>query len=439
MSASSSNRLPVLQMIFSKIRRLVGASDPFQYPDTPDPLDPNSVGLSDYVNSFYLYDFPAQYRALKLKDVYTFNTINGIDTYAFNSENYTTVEMPCYCMNREIALFNDPWSFFGVNFNWQFQNNFTTGDGTTGQHTGIVTNITQATQAVVTSNGHGLLAGAEVIITGVVGMTEINNNVYTIVSANTNTFTLNVDSTGFTPYGSGGVWTSGSYGGFTSAKPILRSINNNPDLNINPNYAASRVQNILITANVSNGVTLNVTDDGNGNLIGDVLNGPVPNIPGSSGIINYGTGEISGLIFSQGVPQGEQIQIQYNPFQPSIPLSILFFQNQFTLRPVPDRGYTIELVAYRQPSQALANTPAFAGNPELSEWWECIAVGAAKKIYEDRGDERGVAFMDKMLAERYNIVQTRTYAQLGKQRISTIFADQLQYNYGQGAGFFGSV
>ena len=363
MSASSSNRLPVLQMIFSKIRRLTGSADPFQLPDTPDPLDPNSVGLSDYVNSFYLYDFPAQYRALKLKDVYTFDTINGIDTYAFDSENYTTVEMPCYCMNREIQLFNDPWSFFGVNFNWQFQNNFETANG-----------------------------------------------------------------------------TNGPYAGFTSAKPILRSVNNNPDMAINPNYAASRVQNILITVNIANGITLNVTDDGNGNLIGDVANGPVPVVPGSSGTINYGTGQISGLLFSQLVPQGMEIQIQYNPFQPSIPLSILFFQNQFTLRPVPDRGYTITLVAYRQPSQALANTPAFAGNPELSEMWETIAVGASKKIFEDRGDERGIALMDKMLNERYQLNYTRTYAQLGKQRISTIFADQLSNNYGNnGWGSGGSV
>ena len=439
MSASSSNRLPVLQMIFSKIRRLTGSADPFQLPDTPDPLDPNSVGLSDYVNSFYLYDFPAQYRALKLKDVYTFNTINGIDTYAFDSENYTTVEMPCYCMNREIQLFNDPWSFFGVNFNWQYQNNFATANGTNGQLTGVITNATQANPCVITSALHGLTTGDEVFIENVLGMTELNGSIYTITVLTVNSFSLDVDSTAFTPYISGGTWSSGSYGGFTSAKPILRSINNNPDLNINPNYAASRVQNILITANVSNGVTLNVTDDGQGNLIGDVLNGPVPTVPGSSGQIDYGTGEISGLIFSQAVPQGNEIQIQYNPFQASIPLSILFFQNQFTLRPVPDRGYTIELVAYRQPSQALANTPAFAGNPELSEWWECIAVGAAKKIYEDRGDERGIALMDKMLAERYSIVETRTYAQLGKQRVNTIFADQLQGNYGAGGSWFGAV
>lgn len=351
MSAPSSNRIPVLQMIFSKIRRLTGSSDPFQLPDVPDPNNPNSVGLSDYVNSFYLYDFPAQYRALKLKDLYTFDTIQGIDTYAFNSENYITVEMPCYCMNREIQLFNDPWSFYALNFNWQFQTNFATGNGTTGP-----------------------------------------------------------------------------YSGFTSAKPILRSVNNNPTFGINPNYQASRVQNLLITANTLTS-TLNVTDDGNGNLIGDA----------TAGTVNYLTGQITGLTFTQAVPQGNQIQIQFNPFQPSIPLSILFFQNQFTLRPVPDRGYTIQLVAYRQPSQALANTPAFAGNPELSEWWECIAVGAAKKIYEDRLDADGVALMDKMLAERYQAAMTRTYAQLGKQRVSTIYADQLSNSMGNtGWGFGGN-
>lgn len=360
MSSPSSNRIPILQMIISKVRRLTGSNDPFQLPDTPNPAYPNSVGITDYINSFYLYDFPAQYRALKLKDFYTFDTVYGIDTYPFNSENYITVEMPCYCMNREIQLFNDPWSFYALNFNWQFQTNFTTGNG-----------------------------------------------------------------------------TEGPYGGYASSVPILRSVNNNPSLSINPNYAASQVQNLLITANVGVGITLNVTDDGNGNLIGDVLNGPVPNVPGSSGTINYGTGQVSGLLFNQNVPAGNTIQIQYNPFQSSIPLSILFFQNQFTLRPVPDQGYTIQITAYRQPSQALANTPAFAGNPELSEWWECIAAGAAKKIYEDRLDSDGVAMMDKLLTERYQAAMTRTYAQLGKQRVSTIFADQLSNSYGNSGWGFG--
>lgn len=360
MSASSANRIPILQMIIAKVRRLTGSADPFQLPDVPDTSNPYSVGITDYINSFYYYDFPAQYRSLKLKDRYTFNTSVGIDTYAFDSENYTTVEMPCYCAKREILLFNDPWSFYGVNFNWQYQNNFATGDGTTGPYTG-----------------------------------------------------------------------------FTSAKPIVRSFNNNPVFSANPNYPASRVQNILITANDQFGSSQNVTDVGGGsgptgNLIQEVSGNVV-----SAGTINYETGEIE-VTFSVAIPEGNPIQIQYNPTTLAPPLSILFFQNQFVLRPVPDRGYTIELVAYRQPSQALANTPAFTGNPELSEWWETIAFGASKKIYEDRNDFDSADRMESLLNKQYQLNFTRTYAQLGKQSIQTLFRDQLSYNYGSGAGFMGA-
>lgn len=350
-----------LAAIIGKIRRLTGSADELQLRTIANPLDANSVGITDYINSFYLYDLPAQFRSLKLKDKYTFNTIQGIDTYPFDSERFTTVEQPCYCMKREMALFNDPWAFYGVNFNWQSQQNFTTSNG-----------------------------------------------------------------------------SAGPYSGTVQAVPMLRSINNIPGDLGTPNvpgvsqgysgYPSSRVQNILITANTT-ASTLNVTDDGNGNLIGDCLAG---------GTINYLTGALAALTFTSAIPSGNAIQIQYNPVQPSIPLSIMFFQNQFTLRPVPDQGYTIELVAYRQPTQALMNTGAQAGTPELTEWWEAIAVGAAKKIYEDRLDLDGIAAMDKMLLDKYDLIYTRTYAQLGKQRVNTIFADQLSANYGSnGWGFSG--
>lgn len=347
--------------IFAKVRRLTGCFDTLQLPDFAT-SSPTSVGIADYLNSFYSYDFPAQFRNLKLKDKYTFNTINGIDTYQFNSEQYSTVEMPCYCAKREIKLFNDPWSFYGVNFNWQNQQNFASGSGTTGPYSGTL-----------------------------------------------------------------------------SATPIIRSINNNPSASaITPNvpgvsqgyagYQAGRVQNLLITVNISNGITLNVTDDGNGNLIGDC----------TAGTIVYGTGAITNLTFTQNIPLGATIQCQYNPTVLSIPLSILFFQNQFILRPVPDRGYTIELIAYRQPTQALLSLDGGLGTPELSEWWECLAFGTAKKIYEDRLDFDGVAMMEKLLREKYDLAYTRTYAQMGKQRIATIFADQMTQNYGNGGwGFSG--
>lgn len=364
--------------LFAKIRRLSASPDPLQLPDFANPLNPLSVGIADYVDSFYIYDFPAQFRSLKLKDKYTFDTVYGVDTYAFNSEQYTTVEMPCTCMKRPIQLYNDPWSFFGEAYNWQYQTNFDYGDGTNGPYSGFTT-------------GHPIIR-------------SINNNPYTGSNA--------------TPYTPG----STNYG-----TPNVPGVSQG-----SPPYQASRVQNILITVNIANGSTLNVTDDGNGGLIGDVATNQ------NQGSINYSTGQISGLYFNQVVPASVPIQIQYNPIQPSIPLAILYFQNQFVLRPVPDRGYTIELVAYRQPSQALLQIGNGLGTPELSEWWEAIAFGSAKKIYEDRLDMEGVAMMEKGLREKYDLAYTRTYAQLGKQTIGTIYSNQMTNDNGSNGIIFGN-
>ena len=367
---------PTLANAVTKTRKLTGSSNAFQVTDSY---------IVQQMHSFYSYDMPAKFRSLNLKDIYTFTTNIGQDVYPFNSELYITVKQPCYCSKREIRLFNDPWNFYGVNYNWQQFTYFAYGNGTTGPYTG-----------------------------------------------------------------------------FTTASPLIGSVNNDPGPQTVPNlfFPQGRVQNILITANVigPNGIgeTQNVTDDGQGNLIqifqtSNSTNqeygwtyyrqyaSSTPATPGNA-TINYQTGEITGLIFAQDIPQGTPIQIQYNPKQFSIPLAIMFYQDQFTLAPVPDAGYTIELTCYRQPIQALLALD-MSGNPELSEWWEILAVGAAKKIFEERLDSDGVMFIDKMLRERYDIIETRTYAQIGQERINTIYTDQLTHNYGSGGltSSFGSI
>ena len=444
---------PTLANAITKTRKLTGSSNSFQVTDTY---------IVQQMHSFYAYDLPAKFRSLKLKDVYTFTTNVGQDVYPFNSELYITVNQPCFCAKREIKLFHNPWSFYAANFNWQEFTNFASGDGTTGAQTGSISNITNATNAVVTSANHGLVSGATVILNGVGGMIEVNGNSYVIAVIDANNFSLGVDSTTFSAYTSGGSWYSSPYNGFTTAAPFIPSVNNDPGPQNNRNlfFPQSRVQNILITANVigANGVgqTQNVTDDGEGNLIqifqtsnnGNQEYGwtyyrqyasVTPTQPGNA-TINYQTGEILGLTFAEPIPEGTPIQIQYNPKQFSIPLAIMFYQNQFTLCPVPDKGYTVELTCYRQPIQALL-ADAQTGNPELSEWWEILAVGAAKKIFEERLDSDGVIFIDKMLKERYDVIETRTYAQIGQERISTIYTDQLTENYGNNGQMtsFGSL
>ncbi len=364
---------PSLSDAIKKTRLLTASNNLFQVTDEY---------IVQQMQSFYLYDLPAKFRSLKLKDIYTFTTNAGQDVYPFNSQLYTTVDQPCYISKRETKFFTDPWNFYGVNYNWQQMNNFAVGNG-----------------------------------------------------------------------------TPGPYSGNTTAFPFISSVNNDPGPQSNPNlyFTQGRVQNILITANVygANGIgeTQNVTDDGQGNLIQIFQTtsadqkleygwtyyrqyaSVTPNVAGSA-TINYQTGAITGLYFNQSIPSGTPIQIQYNPKTLSIPLSILFYQNQFTLAPCPSGGFTVELTCYRQPIQALL-AMSQTGNPELSEWWEILAVGASKKVFENRIDADGVLYIDKMLKERYDIIETRTYAQIGQQRINTIYTDQLTYNYSNN-GFFGA-
>lgn len=69
----------------------------------------------------------------------------------------------------------------------------------------VITNITQANPAVVTSTAHGYSNGNDVFISDVEGMTEINGGPYKVANVTANTFELvGVDSTSFGAYTSGG-------------------------------------------------------------------------------------------------------------------------------------------------------------------------------------------------------------------------------------------
>ena len=75
----------------------------------------------------------------------------------------------------------------------------------------VITGITQANPAVVTSNGHGYTNGNEIKIRSVVGMTEVNEKRFLVANVTTNTFSLtdkdgtNISSAAFTAYTSGGI------------------------------------------------------------------------------------------------------------------------------------------------------------------------------------------------------------------------------------------
>jgi hypothetical protein len=71
-----------------------------------------------------------------------------------------------------------------------------------------ITGISKANPGVVTSTAHGLANGDIVVITGVVGMTELNGRAFVVANQAANSFELKgVDTTNYTTWASGGVAT----------------------------------------------------------------------------------------------------------------------------------------------------------------------------------------------------------------------------------------
>jgi len=67
----------------------------------------------------------------------------------------------------------------------------------------VITGISQANPCVITASNY-FVAGLDVMISGVGGMTELNGNEYSILSVTNTSITINVDSTSFSAYTSAG-------------------------------------------------------------------------------------------------------------------------------------------------------------------------------------------------------------------------------------------
>lgn len=78
-----------------------------------------------------------------------------------------------------------------------------------------ITAITKAASAVVTAS-NGFANGDLVYVYGVVGMTQINGGIYTVSGVSGSGFTLNVNSSGFTTYTSGGTASPAAVPKFTT-------------------------------------------------------------------------------------------------------------------------------------------------------------------------------------------------------------------------------
>ena len=227
--------LSTLQAIRQKVRDITARPSVDQMTD--DEID-------FYVNTFYLYDFPEHLRLQTLRQNYTFFTKPNIERYDFPTEMYVSNTSPIYVGGYQVGFYQEQSVFYALWPKINFSQTVGTGDGVTAapilnnlsqtpaipesvslstiiggesvsylddgngvflQEGTTITGITQAATAVVTAPGHNVIIGDIVFIEGVNGMTQINGGPYTATAVVGDAITLNVNSTGFSPYTANGI------------------------------------------------------------------------------------------------------------------------------------------------------------------------------------------------------------------------------------------
>lgn len=148
------------------------------------------------------------------------------------------------------------------------------------------------------------------------------------------------------------------------------------------------------------------------------------------GSINYETGAFS---FEFPAPTTTSFNNQPNPvnssavyYQPGKPISMLYYDNKFTLRPVPDNVYTVQIEVDVRPTQLLLETDI----PQLEQWWQFIAYMAARKIFQDRMDLDSVALMEPEYRIQMNMVARTSIEQYANMRSKTIYTEGKNYGFG---------
>jgi len=168
-----------------------------------------------------------------------------------------------------------------------------------------------------------------------------------------------------------------------------------------------------------------------GNLYAPGSTPPSLTVQDTTNYINYLTGQFV-VTFPTAPGAGQPINSQSVPQQPTRPQSLLFFDGEFIVRPVPDQAYAINMEVYARPTELLVNTQI----PQLAEWSQYISYGAAIKVFQDRMDLESVQQIYPEFKLQERLCLRRTIVEQTSQRTSTIYSEQSGAAGAYGPGFF---
>ncbi len=160
------------------------------------------------------------------------------------------------------------------------------------------------------------------------------------------------------------------------------------------------IGSLFIASDDPTGFQQVVQDQGDGKLTGD-----------GTGTINYLTGAYS-VTWNIAPAASAAIYAKYQGYQGNRPQGVLFFNNEFTLRPVPDQAYQMLMQGYIKP----VGLTDPSDTPLQAEWGALIAYGASLEIFSDRGDEASYESYFPIFKRYENVALGRTIQELTSQQ-----------------------
>ncbi len=375
-----------LQAIENKVRRLTRS---------PSTAQLTTVDLENYINTFVVYDFPEHLRTFNLRTQFTFFTNPYQDEYPtniasfgnplanptivnnplYNFQNkYLTVHPPAYIAGNQVLWSQSQEQFYGIypKVNFVQQTGLTGTSGGLNQFAGVI----NTQQAIVPNNFQQAIA--------------LLQKQVLFDSADTNLNGLSLADV-----------------------PVINPLTGNPTVFGNLYDPASAAYSTALV----NPPTVQLYPG----FVGPAAAG--------TGMINYATGQYL-ISFSSPPKANVPVNSQTVPQVLAKPQSILYYANKFVVRPIPDQPYRVNFEVYQRPTALLATTQF----PELEEYWQFIALGAAMKIFQDRMDMESIQMITPEYRNQMNLCNRRTLVQYTNERTSTIYTEQTG---GPGTGGFG--
>ena len=347
------------------VRKLSGKFDTNQLPDGASTAGNVSVanppGVDDYINDFYMYDFPEHLRTLQLDRYFTFQTVPNVGTYNVPQTIYQ-LKTPFYVDNYQFAYYEDPDVFLRIWPEFNFINAaIATTNGTLVTYTFTLTQtpIQQGTVVIGLQPNPNTTPAPQLETFTDVDTPILLDQPKNIKFTNLGTLTSNLGGTGTINYLTGAVSIT-----YSTAPPSGININ----AHYHP-YVASRPRDVLFFQQ-------------------QLFLRPIPNDTYMIKMVAY-----------------------------FMPTAILSSATNATQRPLLDANGNLQGPFNSAQSGGLTDVPMF------NEWWECIAIGAAMKILAEEGDWDERDRLRSYFEEQKLLAQRKLIKQMATRRIQTVYGD----------------